>query len=82
MAIQNADKTNFKELIAQDFVIVDFYGNACAPCKLFSRILEDMEAEIPFLNIVKLNTTEHPEIADEYQISAVPSILFYHDGQL
>ncbi len=82
MAIQNADKTNFKELIANDFVIVDFYGTTCVPCKLFSRILEDMEAEIPFLNIVKLNTTENPEIADEYQIAAVPMVHFYKDGQL
>ncbi len=81
MAIRNADKTNFKELIANDFVIVDFYGTTCVPCKLFSRILEDMEAEIPFLNIVKLNTTENPEIADEYQIAAVPTVHFYKDGQ-
>ena len=62
MAIQNADKTNFKELISEDFVIADFYGTTCVPCKLFSKILEDIEAEIPFLNIIKLNTTENPEI--------------------
>lgn len=82
MAIQNADKSNFKDLIAQDFVVVDFYGTTCVPCKLFSRILEDIEAEIPFLNIVKLNTTENPEIAQEYGIAAVPTIHFYKDGQL
>ena len=82
MAIQNADKTNFKDLIAQDFAVVDFYGTTCVPCKLFSRILEDIEAEIPFLNIVKLNTTENPEIAAEYQIAAVPTVHFYKDGQL
>ena len=56
MAIQTADKTNFKELIGEDFVIADFYGTTCVPCKLFSKILEDIAAEIPFLNIVKLNT--------------------------
>ena len=82
MAIQTADKTNFKELIAHDFVIADFYGTTCVPCKLFSRILEDIEAEIPFLNIVKLNTTDNPEIAQEYSISAVPTVHFYKDGEL
>ena len=61
MSIQNADKSNFKELISEDFVIADFYGTTCVPCKLFSKILEDIEAEIPFLNIVKLNTTENPD---------------------
>ena len=82
MAIQNADKSNFKELISEDFVIADFYGTTCVPCKLFSKILEDIEAEIPFLNIVKLNTTENPEIAEEYGITAVPTIHFYKDGKL
>ncbi len=82
MAIQIADKTNFKELIAEDFVVVDFYGTTCVPCKLFSKILEDIEAEIPFLNIVKLNTTDNPEIAAEYSITAVPTIHFYKDGRL
>lgn len=81
MSIQIADKNTFKNLIAEDFVVVDFYGTTCVPCKLFSRILEDIEAEIPFLNIVKLNTTENPEIADEYQIAAVPTVHFYKDGQ-
>ncbi len=82
MAIQIADKTNFKELIAEDFVVVDFYGTTCVPCKIFSKILEDIEAEIPFLNIVKLNTTENPEIAQEYGITAVPTVHFYKDGRL
>ena len=54
--IQTADKSNFNDLIQGDFVVADFYGTTCVPCKLFSRILEDLEAEIPFLNIVKLNT--------------------------
>lgn len=82
MAIQNADQSNFKDLIKEDLVIVDFYGTTCMPCKLFSKILEDIEAEIPFLNIVKLNTTENPELAAEYQITAVPTVHFYKDGQL
>ncbi|WP_217958622.1 thioredoxin family protein [Acutalibacter muris] len=82
MAIQNADKTNFKELIREGFVIADFYGTTCVPCKLFSKILEDIKAEIPFLNIVKLNTTDNPELAEEYGITAVPTVHFYKDGQL
>lgn len=82
MAIQMADQSNFKSLIANDFVVVDFFGTTCVPCKLFSKILEDLEAEIPFLNIVKVNTTDNPELAKEYQITAVPTIHFYKDGVL
>ncbi len=82
MAIQVANSENFKKLIEQDFVIADFWGTTCVPCRLFSKILEDLEAEIPFLNIVKLNTTDNPDIAREYGISAVPTVHFYKDGQL
>lgn len=80
--IQLANKENFETLIGKGFVIVDFFGTTCVPCKLFSRILEDLEAEIPFLNIVKLNTTDNPEVADQYHIQAVPTVHFYKDGQL
>lgn len=80
--IQLANKENFETLIGEGFVIVDFFGTTCVPCKLFSRILEDLEAEIPFLNIVKLNTTDNPEVADQYHIQAVPTVHFYKDGQL
>lgn len=82
MAIQNADRDNFRKLIEEDFVIVDFYGESCVPCKMFARILEDLDAEIPFLNIVKLNVTENTELAREYHVMGVPTIHFYKDGQL
>lgn len=82
MSIQTADKDTFQSMIAEDLTVVDFYGTTCAPCKLFSKILEDLEAEIPFLNIVKLNVTENPELAKEYNISAVPTVHFYKNGAL
>ena len=66
MAIRNANRDNFKSMIAGDFVVVDFYGTTC----------------VPFLNIVKLNTTENPDIAREYGVAAVPTVHFYKDGQL
>lgn len=48
MAIHTADRNTFHDMISTDFVIVDFYGSTCTPCKVFSKILEDIEAEIPF----------------------------------
>ena len=80
--IQQANSENFESLVQDGFVIVDFYGTTCVPCKLFARILEDLDAEIPFLNIVKLNTTENPGLAEQYGIRAVPTVQFYKDGKL
>ena len=71
--IQQANSENFESLVQDGFVIVDFYGTTCVPCKLFARILEDLDAEIPFLNIVKLNTTENPGLASTVSGRCPPS---------
>ncbi len=75
-----ANDENYKSLISQDFVIVDFYSTTCVPCKMFSRILEDLTLDYPFLNIVKVNITDYPKIGQENQIEAVPTVLFVKDG--
>ena len=82
MAIQNADQSNFKELTAEGFVLVDFWGTTCGPCKVFSRILEDAAAELPLVDIVKVNVDDNPELADENDVMAVPTVHFYRDGEL
>ena len=78
MAIQYADDESFKEQIKEGFVIVDFFSATCVPCKAFSRILEELDAELPFINIVKVNTTDYPKLGKENRIFAVP---FYKDGE-
>ena len=82
MAIVNASGNDIHELIKEGFVIVDFYSATCAPCKMFARVLEDIEAEIPFLDIVKLNVTENPGIGAEFGVHAYPTVHFYKDGKL
>ena len=74
--IQQANSENFESLVQDGFVIVDFYGTTCVPCKLFARILEDLDTEIPFLNIVKLNTTDNPQLAAQYHIQGCPPFSF------
>jgi thioredoxin 1 len=82
MAIQYATNENYNELIKEGFVIVDFYSTTCVPCKIFSKILENLESEIPFINIVKVNTTDYPQLGKLNQIQAVPTIMFYKDGKM
>lgn len=81
MAIQYANEENFKELIKDDFVIVDFFSATCVPCKELSRILEELDAELPFVNIVKVNTTDYPKLGRENRIFAVPTVQFYKNGE-
>lgn len=82
MAILHGTTENFDDLVAEDFTVVDFFSTTCGPCRVFSAILEDLEAEIPFLNIVKVNITDHPDLAHRFDVVAVPTIHFYRDGEL
>ena len=48
----------------------------------FSKVLEDTAAELPYVNIVKVNTTEQPALGERFEIHAVPTVHFYQNGKL
>lgn len=81
MSVKVATDKNFKELLKEGFTIVDFYTTTCVPCKMFSRILEDIALDFPFINIVKVNLTDYPSIGSEYKVEAVPTVLFVNEGE-
>lgn len=80
--IQYANEDNFQELVSEGVVLVDFYGNNCQPCQMLARVLEELDDEIPFLNIVKVNTDECLNLAKEFKIYGVPDVYFYKDGKV
>lgn len=81
MSINIATDESYNELINDGFVIVDYYTTTCVPCKMFSRILEDLTVDYPFVNIVKVNITDYPAIGSENEIEAVPTVKFIKDGR-
>lgn len=80
MSISVANDQTYHELIQEGFVIVDFFSTTCVPCKMFSRILEDLTLDYPFINVVKVNITDYPKLGLENEIEAVPTVLFVKDG--
>lgn len=81
MSISIANDKNYNELINDGFVIVDYFTTTCVPCKMFSRILEDLTIDYPFVNIVKVNITDYPSIGNANNIEAVPTVKFIKDGE-
>lgn len=80
MSISAATDSTYHELISEGFVVVDFYSTTCVPCKMFSRILEELTLDYPFINVVKVNVTDYPKLGLENEIEAVPTVLFVKDG--
>lgn len=81
MPIYEADVKSFTNLDQEGFTIVDFYSEACNPCKVLSMTLDEINKDIPFVNIIKTNTTKYPELGEKFGVMAVPTIVFMKDGK-
>lgn len=63
-------------------VLVDFYSDACGPCRRLSPTIGELAGEfVGRALIAKVNVNVLPDLAGRYQISGVPAVLFYVDGQ-
>ena len=67
---------NLKEIIAKGVFLVDFYADWCGPCKMMGSVLDGIQD----VNIVKVNTDTHQELAREYGVMSIPTLLFFKDG--
>lgn len=69
-------------LNSKGVVVVDFFATWCAPCKMLSPILEELQTEMgEKIKIVKLDVDESGEIANKYGVQSIPTIKIFKDGE-
>jgi len=83
MALQITDES-FKKLITEDKpVVVDFWAEWCGPCRMIGPIIDELADEYEDKVVIgKINIDEYDEIAGEYGIRSIPTILFFKNGVL
>ena len=69
---------DFSSLI-DNKAVVDFYATWCGPCKMFSPIFEEVSNEST-INFVKIDTDSFPELAREYGVMSIPTIILFENG--
>ena len=63
-------------------VLVDFYADWCGPCQMMVSILEQVNNQLKDrLRIVKIDTEKYANLASQYQISALPTLVLFKQGQ-
>jgi len=81
MSLVYANADNFKDNIAKGTVIVDFYADWCAPCRMIGPVLEQIAEEQADLKVVKVNVDENPQLASEFGVRGIPALFVVKDGK-
>ena len=82
LKIQSAEE--FKKVLKENqFVLVDFYADWCGPCKMMGPVVERFDNEINGkVMVAKINIDENLDLAQEYRITSIPTLLFFKEGAL
>lgn len=82
--IKYINEENFKSevLDSKKAILVDFFATWCGPCKILSTILEDVSKTSPDLEIAKVDIDELRNLAIEYEIEFVPTMLIFKNGKV
>ncbi len=77
-------KANFEaEVLKSDKpVLLDFWASWCGPCKMQSRILESSAEALSAAKICKCNVDDNPDLAGEYGVQAIPTLLVFRNGEI
>ena len=77
-------KDNFQDEVLQSDkpVLVDFWAAWCGPCKMLSPVVDQIADENPDIKVGKINVDDEPELAGQFGVMSIPTLLVFKDGKI
>ena len=84
MSAVNINKTNFQEEVTRSDkpVLLDFWAPWCAPCRMVVPIIEEIADERPDNKEGKINVDEQPELASQFHVMSIPTLVVMKNGKI
>ena len=84
MAVVTITKENFEQEVLQSAmpVLLDFWASWCGPCRMLSPVVDEVAEERTDVKVGKVNVDEQPELAGQFGVMSIPTLLVFEQGKL
>ncbi|MGN0664104.1 MAG: thioredoxin [Negativibacillus sp.] len=82
MSVAHLNKESFETMTAEGVSMVDFWATWCMPCQALLPVIEELGQELEgSVKIGKVNVDENRDLAKEFRVMSIPTVIFFKDGQ-